>query len=349
MRKLATIREVTNIKEITNADRIEVAIITKWECIVSKNEFKIGDIVVFIEPDSLIPKEIKEFDFLDKYCKTKKVNGKEYYLLGTTVLRGQPSQGVILHIEDFNKLTNKKYSENDIGLDVSDDIGIIKYDPSEVDNPSNSTEYFVDFPYFIKKTDEERIQNLDFIPRLTYEITEKLDGTSCSIYHKDGKTGICSRNRELLVNKLSSNDIYSEVYNKYYKLFKMERFHNNYMDTNIAIQGEIIGPKIQKNPYKLDKREFYVFDIFNIDNQTYFTPEEVYWFCKDFNLNHVPVIDSYFHYNELMEDKDLFEFSYGNSFINPDVKKEGVVFKSTTEDTFSFKIINIDYLLKGKR
>lgn len=346
MRKLSTIRYISNIKQITNADRIEVAVIDGWECIVGKDQFKVTEKILFIEPDALVPKDIKEFEFLDKYCKTKKVNDKEYYLISTTKLRGQISQGVVIKLDDVKGF----FDINDIETktqDVSEYFKIIKYEPSEVDG-GNTPKSFLPFPYFIRKTDEERIQNLDYIPRFTYEITEKLDGTSCTIYHYNGKTGVCSRNRELKVEELPKNDVYLNCYNKIYKIFKMERFHNNYMNTNIALQGEIVGPKIQKNPYKLEYQDFYVFNIFNIDTQEYMNPNDVYWFCKDFNLNHVPIIKNNFQYNELMDNLDLYEYSYGNSILNPKVKREGVVFKSVSEDTFSFKIINLDYLLKKK-
>lgn len=346
MRRLSTIRYISKIKQIPNADKIEVAVINGWECVVKKNEFSINERVLFIEPDALIPKDLKEFEFLGRYCSTKKVNNKEYYRIGTTKMRGQISQGVIMKLDDVKNLFNVNDIETN-NQDVSEYIGIIKYEPSEVDG-SNTPKSLLPFPYFIKKTDEERIQNFDFIPRFNYEITEKLDGTSCTIYNYNGKTGICSRNSELKVNELDSNNLYVNIYNKYYKIFEMERFYNNYENTNIALQGEIIGQKIQKNPYKLDYQDLFIFNIFNIDTQEYMIPYDVYWFCKDFGLNHVPIIKENFQYTELMDNHELYEYSYGNSIINPTVLREGVVFKSTTKDRFSFKIINLDYLLKKK-
>ena len=64
MRKLATVRRISNIKSIENANAIEVAFVDGWECVCKKNEFKIGDKIVYIEIDSVVP-ERPEFEFLN--------------------------------------------------------------------------------------------------------------------------------------------------------------------------------------------------------------------------------------------------------------------------------------------
>lgn len=42
MRKLATIREISALRPISGADKIEVAQIDGWECVVKKGEFSVG-------------------------------------------------------------------------------------------------------------------------------------------------------------------------------------------------------------------------------------------------------------------------------------------------------------------
>ena len=82
MRKLATIREIAEIKPIPDADRIEVARIDGWEVVVSKKDnFHVGDRVVYVEIDSKMP-ETPEYEFL----KSRK------YVVKTIVMRGQVSQ-----------------------------------------------------------------------------------------------------------------------------------------------------------------------------------------------------------------------------------------------------------------
>lgn len=62
MRQLATIREISALRPIPGADKIEVAQIDGWECVVQKGEFTAGQYVVYVEVDSILP-ERPEFEF----------------------------------------------------------------------------------------------------------------------------------------------------------------------------------------------------------------------------------------------------------------------------------------------
>ena len=113
MRRLATVRTITEIKPIEKADAIEVAIVDGWECVCKKNEFKVGEKVVYIEIDSIVP-DRPEFEFLrDRKFRVK-----------TIKLRGQVSQGLVLPLSILPQ--NKNYKVDD---DVTDILGVIKYDP----------------------------------------------------------------------------------------------------------------------------------------------------------------------------------------------------------------------------
>lgn len=113
MRKLATIREIAEIKPIPDADRIEVARIDGWEVVVSKKDnFHVGDRVVYVEIDSKMP-ETPEYEFL----KSRK------YVVKTIVMRGQVSQGLVM------PLSVLPIGEYKLGQDVTGILGITKYDP----------------------------------------------------------------------------------------------------------------------------------------------------------------------------------------------------------------------------
>lgn len=100
-------------------------------------------------------------------------------------------------------------------------------------------------------------------------------------YYYNGVIGVCSRNLELK----------SELFNLYTE--QMLKELNDYKQ-NIAIQGEIIGPKIQNNPHKVVKNQLKIFNIWDIDNQKYFTCEERYEILKKLNLfdKHIEITDS---------------------------------------------------------
>lgn len=100
MRKLVTIREITNIEPIINADAIELVILDGWKCVAKKNEFKIGQSAVYFEIDSALPLDDERFSFLSKINATEIIN-KLYSVLRTQKFRGQVSQGLALPLDSF--------------------------------------------------------------------------------------------------------------------------------------------------------------------------------------------------------------------------------------------------------
>ena len=113
MRKLATIREVADIRPIQGADNIEVAQIDGWECVVRKGEFHVGEHVIYVEVDSVLP-DRPEFEFMR--------NRK--FRVRTIKLRGQVSQGLVFPLAVLPVGT-----PTELGQDVTKELGIEKYDP----------------------------------------------------------------------------------------------------------------------------------------------------------------------------------------------------------------------------
>ena len=73
-RKLAYIARIEEILPIENADKIEVARVGGWKVVVKKDEFKVGDLAVYIEIDSRVPSDKEEFAFLaDRKYKVKSI------------------------------------------------------------------------------------------------------------------------------------------------------------------------------------------------------------------------------------------------------------------------------------
>lgn len=337
MRKLASVRIIKEIKPIENADNLELAIIDGWQSVVKKGEFKPNDKIIYCEVDSFLPIR-EEFEFLRKSC-YKKIEDREGFRLRTIRLRGEISQGLIIPITLI-----KDGDSRPIGQDVSNELGVTKYEkpiPPQMEGIVKNT-----FPSFIQKTDEERIQNLikylDDWKTRGFTITEKLDGTSCTVYIKDGNVGVCSRNQELLED---SNNLYWKAALQHDLINKLKKSSFG----NIALQGEIIGSGIQSNPYKFppNKIEFRLFNIFDIDNQTYLTKGFVYSFA---NLNNIPVVPMLNPINS--PDRDInvmLKMAEGKSRINNKVEREGVVWVSDANEKrgrVSFKVISNKYLLK---
>lgn len=155
-RKLASVRVIANIEPIHGADMIELATVDGWKVVVAKNvDHKVGDFVVYCEVDSFLP--IKpEFEFLRK-SSYKKMADQEGFRLKTIKLRGQVSQGLILPISEVIPFPDVlDYME--VGKDVTELLSIVKYEPPIPAELAGKVKGL--FPYFIPKTDEERVQNL---------------------------------------------------------------------------------------------------------------------------------------------------------------------------------------------
>jgi RNA ligase (TIGR02306 family) len=196
------------------------------------------------------------------------------------------------------------------------------------------------FPSFLVKTDQERVQNLqDCVFPPFFEVTEKLHGSSMTVYKKDGEYGVCSRNMELKINEANAD-------NAFVKQFLAIKDQLDSVDLdNYAIQGELIGEGINGNQYGIKGTDFYLFDIFMIETQTYLKPERRRKTCASFGLKHVPVIQEE-AYIEQIQVEELLEMAKFKSVLNGSVA-EGLVFKNCDTD-FSFKVISNDWLLKNE-
>lgn len=230
----------------------------------------------------------------------------------------------------------------EIGLDVSEVLGIVKYEPLLAACLRGVARG--NFPSFIHKTDEERIQNLKkehaewSAKAMGWEVTEKLDGSSMTVYHKDGESGVCSRNLDL---KETEGNTFWSVARQNELIEKLEL-----LGQNIAIQGELIGTGIQGNPYKLTGHDFYLFNVFNIDEQRYLAPWERVALCKDLGIKHVPIISALRYCASSIE--SILEDAEGKSALNAATEREGLVYKSEDNGDISFKAISNKFLLKDK-
>jgi RNA ligase (TIGR02306 family) len=230
------------------------------------------------------------------------------------------------------------------GDDVSEALGIVKY---EAPIPASlAGEVKGMFPSRIPKTDQERIQNLSTeleewkAEKLTWEVTEKLDGSSMTVYIIDGEVGVCSRNLDLKPNK--DNSLWATAYKNEIDVKLIQSL------SNLAIQGELVGNGIQGNIYKMRDQEFYVYDIYDIDAGRYFTPAERVAYCKVWDIKHVPVFKTDFMLtNETVA--DLLQKAEGKSVMGDIAgpEREGLVYKCN-EQQVSFKAISNAFLLRDK-
>jgi RNA ligase (TIGR02306 family) len=335
-RKLASIRRISDIQPIEGADMIELAIVDGWKVVVAKEVgHKVNDLVVYCEIDSFLPIR-EEFEFLRK-SSFKKMGDQEGFRLKTIRLRGQVSQGLILPMSVF-ALYPSNPTEGD---DVTEALDIVKYEPPIPAELAGKVKGL--FPSFIRKTDEERIQNLaseyEEMRKHTYYVTEKLDGSSATFYYNNGEFGVCSRNLELLETE---GNTFWKVARELNLENKLKEYGEN---VNISIQGELIGEGIQGNPYKIKGQTVRFFNLFHIDLQEYDSLSLFQSLVTELGIETVPVLDTHFHLPDTID--ELLKMADGKSELNPNFDREGVVIRSL-DRKISFKVISNKFLLNEK-
>jgi len=322
-----------------------VATVDGWKVVVKKGEFTIGDLVVYLEIDSWVPHDLAPF--LSREHTPREYNGVAGERLRTIKLRGQVSQGLILNIvervRDRRFVVGFHHTDGagsgmmvfvESGDDVTEALNIQKWEkaiPAEMQGLAKGT-----FPSFIPKTDQERIQNcfekLSDYTHDSWEISLKLDGTSCTIWRDDEGLHVAGRNMEIRIEESTKENVYVKQALKY----------GDKVELGFAFQGEIMGPGVQGNREKLSECEFFIFDIFDIQNQAYLLPDARWTFISQNGLVTVPILDSKGYYPTSVE--NALEYADGASLTHK--YREGLVWKNNFTDT-SFKVISNKFLLKG--
>jgi len=335
MRKLASIRRIDTLRPVQDADAIECAVLGGWTVVVKKGEFRPGELAVYCEIDSWIPHALAPF--LSKGQEPREYKGVQGQRLRTVKLRGQLSQGLLLPLQPTCAMIASELFE---GLDVSVPLGIVKWEapvPAQLAGEVKGA-----FPGFIPRTDQERVQNLAAElaewrrDHVEWEVTEKLDGSSMTVYYLDGEVGVCSRNLEL---RDTPNNTQWQVAHRDGLITLLTDLRRN-----LAIQGELVGEGIQKNPYRMRGQSFYAFDIYDIDAGHYVIPAARQSFCEDNELMHVPVLMQQIT-DSTTGMEDLLALAEGDSELREKTEREGLVFKRLDADV-SFKVISNRSLLR---
>lgn len=354
MRKMASVRVVSGVRDIPEADKIQTYIIDGWEIVDAKGKYSIGDKIIMCEIDSWIPISIAPF--LRKTEKVRVYKGVDGERLKTIRLRGQLSQGLIIPLPADLQCA-------EIGADLSEQFNIQKW---EADIPVQLAGLVRgNFPSQIQKTDQDRIQNVfGRIKRMIEDgelvdewvVQEKLEGSSMQVAVIKGAADDGTDENHVLSRNLSLK--LDQEGNAYVDLAIRDRLIDlvNSVDTEypvLSIQGEMIGPGIQGNIYKLEKPEFRVFDIW-VGSRHMSLPELIEFRSRaqelGFELQMVPVIpgivSGLFAGDYML--KEILATATGPSALNPKQLREGLVYKNLRNPNVTFKAISNEYLLKQK-
>lgn len=268
--KLASVEFIKNFKKHPNADSLELAEVLGWQVVVKKGVHKEGDKIVFITIDTIVPKCSWSEFLIDKEKPEKQLRIKNIKL------RGEYSSGLVIPLAEFEPKNGNEIGYDlqscGAGYDMTSILGVQKYIKELPANLSGENEG--EFPsHIVAKTDEDNGLN---DPELVNEVlnssdevvvTSKIDGSSVTIIVENGKiTQVCSRN---LSKKETPNSAF-------WSAAKKLQFPSGWSG---AVQAELAGNGIQKNPLKLTDAKLFVFQIYS--GGQYMNYEEMRAFCEN--------------------------------------------------------------------
>jgi len=344
---IVKVRKVKAVRNHPNADRLDLIQVKGWQCIVGRGDHKVGDSVVFIPPDSILPPEfIERFDI--SYLKGK--NGR----VGTVKLRGEYSEGLVISNVDNLKA----------GADAADHYGITKWEP-----PTRHTGNVRSGPPrrrikgFNRYTKIENIKNyIDvFQPGEQVYITEKIHGTNfrAGWGERGGFFGLFFKyifaigSRNVIVSaRNKKHDYYgSNVYAEIARRYDLK----NRIPKGYVTYGEIYGQGIQDLVYGLGnglggsvpKIDVVFYDVWTDGH--YLNPYKCIALLREWGLPIVPIL-YYGDWEVSLADR----FAGGMSVLDKKTLREGCVIKPATEGKRGqlgrgvLKAISQEYLTRKK-
>ena len=346
MRKLASIQVITEISPIEGADRIELASVLGWKCVVNKGQFHPGDKAVYFEIDSFLP-VCPVFEFLraSSYRKTDLMG--EGFKLRTMTFRGQISQGLLLPVRDFPEIPENA----EVNEDVTELLGVRKYEIEEMET-SDGTK-IGELPADVPHTYETRVQeNPALIQEFAgkeYYISTKMDGTSHSIsvdqdgFHVTGHRYEWKNDGKSAFYDLVNERGYEDLCRAHMSRYGLRSF---------TVQGEYCGPGIRKNRLRLKTPEWYVFTI--MENGKRVDLDRMLDICKRLGFVTVPLEETGINLPENYPTVEALLSRADGEYPNGG-KKEGIVIRPRRPvycqmlgGDLSMKVVNNRYLLKNE-
>ena len=358
----AEIATINDIQPHPNADRLELATVYGWQCVVQKGRYRLGDKIVYIPIDSILPLQLEAAIFgPDSKVKLNK------HRIKTIKLRGAISQGLVADLEVCGLKTTLAP-----GTDVTKKLGITKYEPpapkfqSQMGAFGRKTKHHHENPYFKKYTKFNNYKYyIDlFEPEEEVIITEKIHGTNFRAGWVPFHANTLWRKLLKLLGlapkwtfvygshnvQISEKPTYKGFYEKNVYAETVVKYDlENIIPKGLVVYGEIYGAGIQKNyNYGLkEDRALTVFDIMDSETSEYLNRHDFEGWTKSMELPTPPTL-----HKGRFGKCSIEKLIDGPSVLAPEQKiREGIVIK-TIEETKSIvgrkalKAINPEYLLK---
>lgn len=289
---VVTAEKIQSVTKHWNADTLDIIEVTGWQTIYRTGVYKVGDLAIYVRPDSLMPKELSDALGVTQYLK----NGNR---VRSTKLRQEPSHGLLIS----QKFMSEHYGIDSLveGEDYAEILGIEKYIPSISPNVTGIAPEKSGFPRY---TDIENLRNFPrmFNPHPVLEgvtslvATEKIHGTNSRVGWVDG-AWIAGSHRTVKLEPTDPEEYHNNLY--WYPLSLKEVKEMIYDlsveadDNDVIVYGEIYGvysngKMIQPLTYGKNETAYVVFDI--MVRGKFLPFSEVVRLCDMYGIPHVPIL-----------------------------------------------------------
>jgi len=311
---LVPIAKISAVKPHPNADRLSIAEVLGWQVVTGKDEFNIGDRVVYIPPDAVLPVELSDAFGVTQHLSKGRVRQVK--------LRGEPSFGFVVPI---NKVLTDDADVYDVGADLSFILGITKYEPplrpsaGDADTPH---------PLLQKFTEVENFRNYPdiLLPGEEVVITEKIHGTNCRIGVIEGE--IMAGSMEIRRKRPTDEQLTTSIYWFPYTLPGVQQLLIDYGSVfkQVILYGEVYG-KVQSLHY--DRPNALGFRAFGLLLDGKYSDNFEFESLMDrYGIARVPVL-----YKGAFNKELLPSITRENSKLAPEQIMEGVVIQPVVERT----------------
>lgn len=257
--------QVETIRKHDNADSLSIVdVFGGYPCIIRTDDFSLGDLAAYIPVDMLVP-DTAIFAFL----RSPKAKAGEPTRIKAKRLRGVFSMGILINAPENVK----------VGDDVTDVLGIIKWEPEEVSNrgPSRPGGKFLpgdaeNDPGFLPAyTDIENLRKWKAcLADTEVVVTEKIHGANAGfVWHaKPGSEARLWLRSRRQFKKPNGGGIWADVAQKYQFAEVLQA-----VCPSVAIFGEVYG-QVQDLQYGVGGVDLVAFDAFDLSTMRYLSYDD---------------------------------------------------------------------------
>jgi len=315
-----TVNQIDKVWAHPNADRLSLCQVSgfSYQFVTGKDEYKVGDTVLFFPPDALLPEPV-----ITKMGLIGKLSGKNKNRIKTVRLRDQISEGIVARPEVFFTDDSWKTMTAD---QVTAALGVTKYEPPEI--PCHAGK-LIHMPNGVAVYDiegaERYLSVVDVLMDQPVYLSEKMEGTNFWLSILNGEIGIGTHRHEIKPIEGFEHDFFKAA-----RLHKLDDFIRKIEQPGkrVTLRGELCGPGVQSNIYKLKEYTVFAFDIM-VDG-VYLNAEEFIRVCGENQVKTVPTISIGVTLREFLNGQTIREASNGKSLL-ADTAREGFVVKPMIE------------------